>query len=135
MSQPTAGATTAIADARVAGGFVVTTCLLTGESAICESKTSRGARSHSHSDNDELFLHSTSYFGTSASHQHIDLAADAKSVQVHARLDGKATVRQDAALVVNLQVVHVGAVGVHLGAYRVPGTMHKIFSVAGLGDA
>ena len=34
----------------------------------------------------------------------------------------------------NLQVVHVGAVGVHLGADGMPGTVNEVIPVAGFPD-
>src|SRR5262249_49843595 len=55
--------------------------------------------------------------------EHVDLAADAELGEVDARLDGEAGARQDAALLVGLQVVHVGAVAVDLLADRVPGAV------------
>src|SRR5262249_5202311 len=63
--------------------------------------------------------------------EHIDLAADAELRQVDPWLDGEAGARQDAALLVGLQVVHVGAVAVDLLTDRVAGAVAEVFAVAG----
>src|SRR5262245_45461966 len=72
--------------------------------------------------------------GAASVDEDIDLAADAELRQVDPRLDGEAGARQDAALLVSFQVVHVGAVAVRLLADRVPGAVAEVLAVAGLLD-
>src|SRR5262249_6804814 len=67
-------------------------------------------------------------------HEDVDLAADAELGQVDAGLDRETGARQDAAILVRLQVVHVGAVAVRLLADGVAGAVDEIFPVAGLVD-
>src|SRR5436305_1565984 len=120
MSQPIAGASTAIDDICVAGAGA-TASLLTGESAI--------------SDDYDLVLNSTSYLGALAAHQHVHFAAYTELRQVHAWLNRKTTVRQNAALVVDLQVVHISAVGVNLCADGMSGPVNEVVAVSGFGNA
>src|SRR6185437_8944905 len=87
------------------------------------------------SDDYQFRLHSTSYFSPAAAHEHVDLAAHAEFGHIHTRFDGKAAIRQNAAFVADLEVVDVGAVGMHFGANRMPGAMYEVLPVAGLGDA
>src|SRR5262249_970299 len=74
------------------------------------------------------------HFGLAVAHDHVDLAAYAELRQVDAGLDGEAGVGDDLAVVLGLEVVHVGAGGVDLDPDRVPGAMRKIFSVTFRGD-
>ena|SRR6185369_7497647 len=87
------------------------------------------------SDDYEFRLHSTSYFSPTASHQHVDLAAHSELGQVHTRFDGKAAIRENPPFVMHFEIVHVGAVGMDLGADGVPGAVNKVLPVSGFGDA
>src|SRR6185437_6967278 len=83
----------------------------------------------------DFILHSTSYFGVAAAHQHVHFAADPKFRQINPGLNGKAAVRQNPALVVYFEIVHVGAIRVNFGSDRVSRSMNKFFSEPCFGDA
>ncbi len=63
-------------------------------------------------------------------HVHIYFAANAEFRQINSRLDGKAGVRHDFAVVARFEPVHVCAVAVNFLADAVPGAMDEIFRVA-----
>src|SRR5207302_4310372 len=67
-------------------------------------------------------------------HLHIALAAHDEFRKINPGIERKARVGQDLPLIVDLEVVHVGAVGVNLGADRMPGAMNEILPEAGLVD-
>src|SRR6266567_3557528 len=72
------------------------------------------------------------HFGALRSHQHVYFAAHAKLRQVDAGLNGEAGVGKNLPLVVNFKVVHVGPVGMDVGADGMSGAMDKIIAVARL---
>src|SRR6266700_1036340 len=84
---------------------------------------------------DQLILDFTRYFRGAIADQDVDLTAHAELRQIDTRLDGKARIGDDLALVLGLKVVHVGAVAVHRHADGVPGAVDKIFSVPSGADA
>ena len=87
------------------------------------------------SDEHKLGLYFTSYFGMAAADKHIHFAAHAEILQIDPGLDGEAAVGQNAALIVDFEVIHICAIGMDLGPDGVASAMDKIFSVPGLGDA
>ena len=58
-----------------------------------------------------------------------DFAAHAELGKINARLDGETGIWQDAALIVDLKIIHVRAVRMNFGGDRVPGAMDKILPV------
>ena len=76
----------------------------------------------------------TSDFRAAGADQHVHLAAHSELRQVNAGLDREARIRQDATLVVDLKIVHIGAIRVNFGADRMAGAVNKIVAVAGLLD-
>jgi len=56
---------------------------------------------------------------------HIHFTPDTEIMQINARLDEKQVRAIDPALVMGFEIVHVGAVAVHVFTNRVPRTMHK----------
>src|SRR4051794_33405521 len=67
-------------------------------------------------------------------HHHVDFAAHSKFGKIDSRLDREATVRQYLAFVVDLEVIHVGAVAVNLGGDGVSSAMDEVLAVSGLVD-
>ena len=89
-SQATAGATTDIVLGEVVGGFFAGTgSFLVGVVAIFSFRAGQGCALHmsKSSDKYELTLHSTSYFGALAAHQHVDFAAHTEFRKIGARLN------------------------------------------------
>src|SRR5882724_7895727 len=84
---------------------------------------------------DQLILDFTRYFRSAVADEDVHFTAHAELRQIDARLNGKARVGNDLALVLGLQVVHVGAVAMHRYANGVSGAVDKIFCVAGGADA
>src|ERR1039458_2144721 len=95
---------------------------------------SLSANSRLCSDGHDLFLNFTSDLGSCGAHEHIDFQAHAEFGQVDAGFDGETGVGQDAAFVVDFEVVHVGAVGMHFGSDGVAGAVDEIVSELGLLD-
>src|SRR5258708_6249531 len=114
ISQPTAGAST---DMTLTGSGVALV-LSVVEFAIL--------------DGHNLALDFPGYFGRLLAHQHIHFAAHAKLRQVDAGLNREAGVGKDLPLVVNFKVVHVGPVGMDVGADGMSRAMNEIVAVAGL---
>src|SRR5579864_53750 len=133
MSHPRAGASTDIFEV-CAAGFVVTASFLTEVSGIFALVGGAPAPRAS-SDDHEFSLYFTSYFGMVAADQHIHLAAHAEFLQVNSRFDGKAAVWQNPTLIVNFEIVHVGAVGVDFSSNGMPSAVDKILSVSRFGNA
>src|SRR5438270_12503770 len=65
-----------------------------------------------------------------AANDHIDLAAHAEFRQIDSWLNRETGIGQDASLVVDFKIVHVGAVGVDLRSDGVAGTMDEVVSEA-----
>src|SRR5271165_2912666 len=114
ISQPSAGASTDIMLIDSAGAVFVFSVV---EFAI--------------SDVHNLALDFPGDFSGFGTHQHVDLAAHAKLRQVDAGLDGEAGVGKNLPLVMNFEIVHVGAVGMDVGADGMSRSMNKIIAVAG----
>src|SRR5205823_6580782 len=62
----------------------------------------------------------------------VDLAPDTELLEIDPRLDREAGAAQDQALLVGLQVVHVGAIAVDFLADIVAGAVDEIAAIAGL---
>src|SRR5262249_19711836 len=62
------------------------------------------------------------------------LAAHAKLRQVDAGLDGEAGVRQDATLIVDLEIIHVSSVSVDFRANGMAGTVNEVVAESGVLD-
>src|SRR5882757_9887831 len=114
ISQPTAGAST---DMTLTGSGVALV-LSVVEFAIL--------------DGHNLALNFSSNFRRLGAHQHVHFAAHAKLRQVNAGLNREAGVGKNLPLVVDLKVVHIGPVGVDVGADGVSCPMNEIVAVAGL---
>src|SRR5690349_20916864 len=66
--------------------------------------------------------------GLARSNIDVYFGSDSKLRQVNARLDGETRSRDNSALIVRLQVVHIRACAMNLFADGVPGAMHKILA-------
>src|SRR5262249_31973450 len=100
-----------------------------------ENQSTRGPGAFAgSSDDDDVTLHFTSYFGAAAAHQHVYFAAHAKFRKVNPGFDGKTAVRQNQPLVVDLEIIHVGAVGMDFGPDGMPGAVHELSTESSLGD-
>src|SRR5258708_6805894 len=86
------------------------------------------------SNKDQFVLYFTCYFSRAVAREHIYLAAHAKLRQVNARLNGKAGVGDDFAVVLGFKVIHVGAVAMHVYADGMPRAVRKILRVTCIGD-
>src|SRR4051794_40991007 len=80
-------------------------------------------------DGHNLALNFPGHFRRFVAHQHVYLAANAKLRQIDAGLNREAGVGKNLPLVVNLKVVHVGAVGVDVGADGMSRAMDEIVAV------
>src|SRR5262249_34762370 len=78
------------------------------------------------SDEYDLSLDFTRYLGGLGPDQHVYFAAHAKLRQINTRLNRKAGVRQNTALVVDFKVIHVCAIGVNFGADGVACSVNEI---------
>jgi len=87
-----------------------------------------------HSDEYDLSLNFTCYFSGVGPNQLVYFAAHPKLGQINSRLDGKTRIGQDAALVVNFQIIHVGAVSVDFGGDGVAGAVNEVISEPGVLD-
>src|SRR5271163_3577418 len=83
-----------------------------------------------HSDDYKLALNFTCDFSCLRPHQNVDFTAYTEFRQIDARFDRKTGVGQNATLIVNFQVVHVGAVGMHFGSDGMPSAMDKVIAEA-----
>src|SRR5258706_10847761 len=119
INHPTIGATIAM---RVSG--------YSGAAAAAEfSVEVLAIQDDCHSDRHDLLLDFTSDLGATGPDQNIDFAAHAKLRQINTGLDGETRVGQDATFVMDFEIVHVGAVRVHLCADRMAGPVNEIVSV------
>src|SRR5450432_571187 len=82
----------------------------------------------------QFALYFTCNFGCAVMNQHVYFTAHAKFGQVNARFNGKTSIGDDLALVLGLQVVHVGAIAMDVLANGVSRAMYKKFAVSGVGD-
>src|SRR5882672_12551175 len=116
ISQPTIGATIAIFVSGYSGVLAVAAFSVDvlAIQMIC------------HSDRHDLALDFTSDFRAAGADQHVDLAAHSELRQVNTGLDREAGIGQDAALVVDLKIVHVGAISMNFGADRMAGAVNEI---------
>src|SRR5882672_7991435 len=116
ISQPTIGATIAIFVSGYSGVLAVAAFSVDvlAIQMIC------------HSDRHDLALDFTSDFRAAGADQHVDFAAYSELRQINPGLDREAGIGQDAALVVDLEVVHIGAVSVNFGADRMARAMNKV---------
>src|SRR5581483_2456199 len=86
---------------------------------------------NSPSDDYDLVLNFLRDLSQALAHQHVDFAADSKLREVQPRLNGKATVGQNLAFVMDFQVIHIRAVGVNFGADGVARAVDKVLPEAG----
>src|ERR1700686_954980 len=84
------------------------------------------------SNKDQFVLYFTCYFGRAVPRKDIYFTAHAKLRQVNARLNREAGVRDDLAVVLGFQVVHVGAVAMHVHADGVPRAVGEVLRVTGI---
>src|SRR5689334_12494963 len=79
----------------------------------------------------QFALYFTRYFRAAVARQHVDFTADAIFRQINSGLNGEAGIGDDFALVLGLQVIHIGAVAVDVLANGVPCAMNKEVTVSG----
>src|SRR5207237_9292801 len=93
-----------------------------------------GCRGICHSDGYDLALNFTCDLGSFGPDEHVYFAAHAELGQVNPRLDRETRVGQDAAFVVDFEIVHVGAVGVNLSSDALSGAVTAVFAKASAVD-
>src|SRR5258707_12672643 len=83
----------------------------------------------------QFALDFTSNFGSAVTDEDIDLTAHPELVgQIYPGFDGETSVRNDFAIVFGFQVVHIGAVAVHVHSDGMPGAVDEVLAVTGVGD-
>src|SRR5258708_37110045 len=88
-----------------------------------------------HLDKDQFALNFTCNFRPAVPDEHVHFTAHAKFAEkIDSRLNGEAGIGNDLAFVFGFEVVHVGAVAMHVHANRMPGAVDEVVSVSGSAD-